>query len=154
MFTKLKYNYFTILLNLTGICINLKGREPNGIVNEEEFENLRNYVAEILLDVRLENGEKIFTEVQKTEGGPDIIFSLNPSLKQKENLLLAPGTTPSLNLTSILVNGSESKRILINNKSYELYNASSKIQFIDYFRPGNHKPSGIKLCTVKKLRMV
>lgn len=50
------------------IFINLKGREPQGIVEKKDYEKLRNEIKEKLLKVRGEKGNKMDTQVFKREG--------------------------------------------------------------------------------------
>lgn len=69
---------------LEGIVINLKGRQPFGIVDEVEYETLRDEIIEKLKEIRdNENGAKVISKVYKREelykGNyldfiPDIIF--------------------------------------------------------------------------------
>lgn len=50
------------------LYLNVKGRQPQGIVETEQFETLRSELQKKLLDARDDStGEPIFTEVHKTE---------------------------------------------------------------------------------------
>jgi predicted AlkP superfamily phosphohydrolase/phosphomutase len=52
----------------SGICLNLRGREENGIVPQDDFLSLRSEVADSLRKIRLEEtGEPVFVTVR--EGG-------------------------------------------------------------------------------------
>ncbi len=50
-----------------GIRINLKGREPAGIVDNEEYHELRNYLIRELKNLRDPHGEKVFDKVLSRE---------------------------------------------------------------------------------------
>jgi len=51
-----------------GIYINLKGREPKGIVNSDEYEMVRNYIIDKLYDLKdAETGKNVITRVFKKE---------------------------------------------------------------------------------------
>ena len=74
-----------------GIVINLKGRQPSGIVDEAEYEILRNEIIEKLRKIcDKEQGMKVVSEIYKREEiykgkfvelVPDIIFMLNSKYK-------------------------------------------------------------------------
>lgn len=54
--------------NLGLICINLKGREPEGIVPQVEYDNLRDYIIKELYKLKdPENGKNIVEKVYKRE---------------------------------------------------------------------------------------
>jgi predicted AlkP superfamily phosphohydrolase/phosphomutase len=70
---------------VNGVFINLKGREPYGIVEPgKDYENLRNFIIKELLNYRdPASGEKIFNEIFKKENlyvgpysnqAPDLLF--------------------------------------------------------------------------------
>jgi predicted AlkP superfamily phosphohydrolase/phosphomutase len=71
-----------------GIRINMKGREPNGIVQPEEYDEVRNRIIEAMeRTVDEEEGIRVFERVYRREGiysgaytknAPDIIFALHP----------------------------------------------------------------------------
>ena len=71
-----------------GIRINLKGREPNGIVQPEEYDGVRNRIIEAMkLTVDEEEGMRVIERICRrediysgpyTKDAPDIIFTLNP----------------------------------------------------------------------------
>ncbi len=75
--------YFTVSGG-KAININLKGREPNGVVGSEEYEEIREFIIEKLKELRdPETGEKIVKEIYKREeiysgpyvkDAPDILF--------------------------------------------------------------------------------
>ena len=76
-------------INSLHIYINLKGREPAGIVPPEEYESLRNEIVRTLRDLRdpADGGPAIFLAVKKEEAGfmgmwgegvGDIIFVYSP----------------------------------------------------------------------------
>ena len=78
-----------------GINLNVKGRQPEGIVDpNNEYETLRNEIIEKLSNLNGQFGEKIILEIYKKEEiyngpfldrAPDIIFRVN------ENYDLGPG---------------------------------------------------------------
>ena len=49
------------------VFVNLRGREPNGIVGREEFEQVRAELTKDLLDLRGPNGEQVIKQVFKRE---------------------------------------------------------------------------------------
>jgi predicted AlkP superfamily phosphohydrolase/phosphomutase len=58
-----------------GVRINLAGREPEGIVPEEEYESVREELIQLLSDVRTPEGEPVFSEVVRREAyfdGPHV----------------------------------------------------------------------------------
>ncbi len=58
-----------------GVRINLAGREPDGVVLEEEYESVREELIQLLSDVRTPDGEPVFEEVTRRESyfdGPHV----------------------------------------------------------------------------------
>ncbi|MFX1518499.1 MAG: alkaline phosphatase family protein [Promethearchaeota archaeon] len=82
-----KTKAFSYSLTAQSIRINLKGREKNGVVNPEEYDVLRDFIAsEISKLTDPETGKKIVSKVYKrekiyigpyTENAPDLLFQLN-----------------------------------------------------------------------------
>ena len=83
---------------LKGININVKGREPYGVIEQEmEYEDLRNRIVDELNRLKdPETGEKIMNEVYKNneiysgeflDKTSDIIFIQNPKYLIKQDLL-------------------------------------------------------------------
>jgi predicted AlkP superfamily phosphohydrolase/phosphomutase len=80
--------YFYLTGWFWGIRINLKGREPNGIVQPKEYDEVRNRIMEAMkLTVDEEEGIRVIERVYRrediysgayTKDAPDIIFTLNP----------------------------------------------------------------------------
>ena len=79
---------YNLVGNIGRICINVKGREPQGIVEPgEEYENVRNLlIAELRNLTNPKNGEIMEVEVFKREQvyhgehlqkAPDLVFSIN-----------------------------------------------------------------------------
>jgi predicted AlkP superfamily phosphohydrolase/phosphomutase len=62
------------------IFLNLEGREPNGIIKEEHFENIRDEIAEKLKSIKDANGEPMNTKVYKPEELYEIIRGDAPDL--------------------------------------------------------------------------
>ncbi|WP_266077035.1 alkaline phosphatase family protein [Haladaptatus caseinilyticus] len=66
-----------------GVRINLEGRDPEGVVPESEYENVRSELIEILSEVRTPDGKPAFEFVKRAEAvssgsdpksGPDVVF--------------------------------------------------------------------------------
>jgi predicted AlkP superfamily phosphohydrolase/phosphomutase len=79
--------------NLGLISINLKGRDPEGIVPEEEYEDLRDYIITELYKLKdLENGKKMVEKVFKGEElyagpyvdlAPDLVVMTDMTYQEK-----------------------------------------------------------------------
>lgn len=92
-----------------GVRINLKGREPAGIVEQSEYEAVRDRVIADLEKLRFENGDRVFTRVYRREDvmegpylefAPDIVTCMEigvPSchLEPKEIFAVNTGATGS-----------------------------------------------------------
>ncbi len=95
------------------VMINLKGREPEGIVNPgREYEELRDFITKELCEIKGDNGEKLIDKAYKREElysgphvhlAPDIQFapvdmSLQPrgEIFGKEILIRPPDFSPAL----------------------------------------------------------
>ena len=50
-----------------GVRINLEGREPNGVVSEEEYEAVRDEIIDVFSDLRTPDGEPAFEFVKRRE---------------------------------------------------------------------------------------
>lgn len=87
-----------------GIMINLKGREPQGIVDPSEYDRLREYIISKLKELKdPETGEKIFENVFKKEEiytgpyineAPDIVTLLKGEYKFSADLKAKEIITP------------------------------------------------------------
>ena len=58
-----------------GVRINLAGREPEGVVTEEEYESVREGLIQLLSAVRTPDGDPVFSEVARREAyfeGPHV----------------------------------------------------------------------------------
>ncbi|MFH0832880.1 MAG: alkaline phosphatase family protein, partial [Candidatus Aenigmatarchaeota archaeon] len=143
VFSKTKA-YFCNNFTATGVCINLKGREQQGIVEQNDYEALRDEIIEKMKDIRLENGENLFVGIQKTTNSTvDILFDVNPIMKNSENFVFIE-TMGALNqkftnVAYIKYNNKKLDKIIINNYDYWLKD------FIKYYEPGNHQMNGIIL---------
>ena len=79
-----------------GVRINLKGREPNGIVQSEEYDEVRNRIIEAMrLTIDEEEGIRVFERIYRrediysgayTKDAPDIIFTLNPNYYLRDRI--------------------------------------------------------------------
>ena len=119
-----------------GIIINLKGRQPNGIVPPEEYESVRDAIIKEINNIRdPDTNEGIVYSIQKREeaffGGfvneaPDIIlrvkegYSTDPSTKlagilEKENLL-EPINSDHTCSAMLIMHGKNIKRGALTNK--------------------------------------
>lgn len=111
------------------ILINLKGREPEGIVNPgSEYEELRDFIIKRLEEIRGENGEKIVDRAYKREElysgpyvylAPDIQFTtLDMSVQPRgkiigeQILVRPPDFSPALHRMNgiIIIEGEEIKK--------------------------------------------
>ncbi|MFC6726964.1 phosphodiesterase, partial [Halobium palmae] len=68
-----------------GIRINLAGREPNGVVSEDEYEPLREALVEELRDLTAPDGTPVFSEV-----GPREEYFEGPYLDDAVDVLTVP----------------------------------------------------------------
>lgn len=83
-----------------GIYLNLKGREENGIVNQEEFKSIRNRLINDMLRLHTEKKNRIFLTVKATEitdeniskssFPPDIVLEVNKNALQDNFILKSP----------------------------------------------------------------
>lgn len=62
------------------IFLNLKGREPNGIIEEEDYEKMRDKISEKLKSIKDKNGNPMNTKVYKPEQLYEIIRGDVPDL--------------------------------------------------------------------------
>jgi len=87
---------FPIYPNVEGIVINLRGRQPQGIVSPEEYEEVREAIIKGLKEaINQEKGEPVFQNVYRREelyqgphvdAFPDIIAVLNPEYRGDKEL--------------------------------------------------------------------
>ncbi|MFH0832886.1 MAG: alkaline phosphatase family protein [Candidatus Aenigmatarchaeota archaeon] len=145
--------YFCNNFTAIGVCINLIGREKQGIVEKKDYDTLRNYIIERLSDVKLDNGEKVFVYINKTENSDvDIIFEMNPILKNKHNYLFKETNLPPyinddfVIITHLINNNTKLNKIIINNSVYQLSD------FIGVYEPGNHQMNGIIMMMGKNIK--
>ncbi len=104
-----------------GININLKGREPAGIVRPEEYESLRQEIMERALQIKDPDGRKVVEKVYRVEE-----LYKNPSPNSFPDIILRFNDFEYFNKTA--------RSLLLND-----------ILFIKTLHSGSHKMNGIFL---------
>lgn len=108
------------------ICLNLYGREPNGVIRAEEYEEWRGKIRDKLLSLETQDGKRIFNEIRLINNPKD----KNLDLEVKINLSLSPDD-----------------KLLINNDSNLL-----KKFIIPFIHSGDHSLEGVIIMSGKHIK--
>jgi len=139
--------YFCNNLTFSGICITSRNEYERNYTIEE--------VVKILKNIKLENGERIFLNINTTNSsnGPNILFQLNPLLLKKETFKFefkGKGShaydTPA-SIKYIVINTTLIRKILLFNTSFEID------ELIDFSQlSGGHQINGIIIMKGKNIK--
>ena len=110
--TKL-FNLSDFHKDIRGIYLNLKGREPNGIIEFQDFQRFRKKIIKELKKLQGEDGTKLFKQVWANPekknpivsgyiDPPDILVEFNPSVLSSQYIYRSRSDTSPFFIASIL----------------------------------------------------
>ncbi len=128
-----------------GIAINLKGRQPAGVVGPEEYENLRSEIIKKLSEFRdTDTGEKVISEIYKREEAyqgkfvdllPDIVFMLGSQHKGGVGIDKNGIIEPALELSESAISGNHDMNgiLILSGPKFKKNSNITPVKMVDIF---------------------
>ncbi|MFH1640484.1 MAG: alkaline phosphatase family protein [Candidatus Omnitrophota bacterium] len=80
------------------VCLNLQGREPEGVVKADEYEEMKRTINNMLTGLKTTDGEKVFEDVRMIENpieeDLDFEVKINTSLSPEDKLFIKGEAVP------------------------------------------------------------